>query len=178
VNSPRKPRRRSPLGTLEAVAQWIGLRLGQVAGLLIVVIMLNVVADVTARYLLRISFAWAFELNLYLMIAAALLGSVYTTAVEGHVRVDLVHERLPPRLRWVTDLGACVVAIIVCALLVWYGGQSAWESLREGEISTQVMQWPLFPSRAVIPVAGFFIGFLMAVRLARLVAEGSGGAKR
>ena len=178
MNGPTERRPPGLLPALERLARSVGLSLGHFSGFLIVVIMLNVVADVTARYLLRISFVWAFELNLYLMIAVAMLGSVYTTGVGGHVRVDLLHARLPRRLRWVTDLLAHAIGIAVCALLVWYGGLAAWESLREGEISTQVMQWPLFPSRAVIPVGGFLIGFLLAVRLARLVAGGPGETER
>jgi TRAP-type mannitol/chloroaromatic compound transport system permease small subunit len=68
---------------------------------------------------------------------AAFLGAGgYVLLVDEHVRVDALSQRFGPRLRaWLDAAVLLLVAVPVCALLVWLGGSMAVHAWQIGETS-------------------------------------------
>jgi TRAP-type mannitol/chloroaromatic compound transport system permease small subunit len=67
-----------------------------------------------------------------------MLGIAYTLGRNGHVRVDILYERLWRRARARVDLiGTLLLLIPVCVLMIWLGWTYVAESWRVQEASRE-----------------------------------------
>ncbi len=110
--------------------------LGYLAAALLVLLLSNVFYDVVMRYLLNdVSIAMQ-ELEWHLFAAVFLLGVAYTLQTDGHVRVDLIYERLSQRHQaWINLIGHLIFVWPFCAVVTFYGIGFAYDAYQIGEIS-------------------------------------------
>jgi C4-dicarboxylate transporter, DctQ subunit len=121
----------------------------RVAGLLIAVVTLLVVASAFGRYFLASPIPDAFDLSRLLLGACIMWGFAAVGYRGGHISVDMVVEFLPPRARKWIEVFAWTVLLVFVGLLVWkmYGRvHSAW---RSGE-ATFDLRLPVWPIMGVI----------------------------
>ena len=120
--------------------------------------------------------AWL-EIQWYLFGAVFLLAAGYTHKHNGHVRVDVLFGRLPPRARaWVDISGALLFLLPVCALLIWLSWPdfiSSWQSGERSSDAGGLVRWPV---RLLIPL-GFTLLALQGIaetikRIAFLAGRG------
>ncbi len=114
----------------------LSIRVGSAAAwlypLLVAVLMINVIL----RYGFGRGFIELEELQWHLFAAAFLLGFAYTHAVDEHVRVDLLRNRMSPRARaWIELLGALLLLFPFAALLSYHSFEFFWRSWTLGERS-------------------------------------------
>jgi TRAP-type mannitol/chloroaromatic compound transport system permease small subunit len=103
--------------------------LGNVAGLLFILLLFNVFYDVVARYVFNSVSIGMQEMEWHLYASMFLLGVSYGIATEGHVRVDVIYERLSPKRRAIIDLTGSIVLLIPFTLMVaWYGIDFTWQA--------------------------------------------------
>lgn len=143
---------------------WLNAQVGQWVSYLNLLIMGIVVWEVFCRYLLRSPTSWAMEINQYLLAALALLAGGYTLLEERHVRVDMLHRRLPPKARAAVEVFSGLLILLLCAVLLWHGSEFAWDALRKGKRSMSLLEFPLFPSMALVPLGAFLLGLQAAVK--------------
>ncbi len=110
--------------------------LGRVAAVLFILLLLNVFYDVITRYVFNDVSIGMQEMEWHLYAAMFLLGVPYALRAEGHVRVDVVYERLSPRKRaWIDILGSLFLLMPFALLVGWYGVGFAHEAWTLGETS-------------------------------------------
>jgi TRAP-type C4-dicarboxylate transport system permease small subunit len=137
------------------------------AGLAVLVIVALITYDVLLRYFLNQPQLFVDELASFLQILVIFGGLAYTFRTGGHVRVDLVTARLPPRARaWLRAIGL-VVSLAFLGIVIWTTSQSALTAYRYGRVST-VMLYPLWAPMLLIPLG---LALLAGVMLAALVAQ-------
>ncbi len=134
--------------------------LGRIAALLFVLLLFNVFYDVVARYVFNDVSIGMQELEWHLFASMFMLGIPYTLRTDGHVRVDLIYERLSMKSKALIDLFGAVFLLLPFALLVaYYGVGFAREAWELGEISGDPgglsNRWVI---KAVIPFTFFSIG--------------------
>ncbi len=141
--------------SLETLLDRINQTVGRVAAILLLLLLLNVAYDVVARYLFNAVSIGLQELEWHLYATVFLLGISYTLSQDGHVRVDLLYDRLPPRRQALIDLlGTLVLLIPFTLLIIWYGSGFVAESYRLGETSGDPGGLPYrWIIKAVIPIA-------------------------
>lgn len=131
--------------------------LGTISAVLFLLMLLNVFTDVVLRYVLNdVSIAMQ-ELEWHFFAAMFMLGVPYTLRTGGHVRVDLVYERLSAHKQSVIDIvGGLILLMPFCLLVGWYGIDFAHEAFLLGETSGDPgglsNRWII---KAVIPFAFF-----------------------
>lgn len=110
--------------------------LGTISAVLFLLMLLNVFIDVVMRYVLNdVSIAMQ-ELEWHFFAAMFMLGVPYTLRTGGHVRVDLMYERLSAHKQSVIDIiGGLILLLPFCLLVGWYGIDFAHESFSLGETS-------------------------------------------
>jgi TRAP-type C4-dicarboxylate transport system permease small subunit len=123
-----------------------------VAVVLLFVMMMLTTGDVVGRYVLNSPIPGAYELNEFLMVAVVFLPLALVQAGQGHVRVELVLNRLPFRARLVMETIALIVALALYGLITWYGLQDALTNLRVGEHTIGLVSLPVWPSQMLVPV--------------------------
>lgn len=138
--------------TLIGIADRITASIGLTAAVIVVPIIVTTCYEVFARYVLGSPTIWAFELGYMLTGAHFMLGAALTLQRRGHVRIDLIYDRLPERRKAVIDLVCYVVLFLPFTLLL---SQALWKymaaSYVSGEGSGQ-SAWnpPVWPFRAVL----------------------------
>lgn len=106
----------------------------RIAAALLLLLVALVFFNVFGRYIIGASPIWAQELEWHLMAPIALLGITVLLLEKGHVRVDLVFERLPARVQHALDLVSMLAGAVIAVLFIKYSAgfvDSAW-SIREG----------------------------------------------
>jgi TRAP-type mannitol/chloroaromatic compound transport system permease small subunit len=103
--------------------------LGNIAGILFIILLFNVFYNVVARYVFNSVSIGMQEMEWHLYASMFLLGVSYGIASEGHVRVDLFYERLSQKRRAIIDLTGSLVLLIPFTLMVfWYGIDFTWQA--------------------------------------------------
>jgi TRAP-type mannitol/chloroaromatic compound transport system permease small subunit len=144
---------------MEHLLNRISDRLGWLASVLFILLVLNVVYDVVMRYAFNdVSIAFQ-ELEWHLFSAVFLLGVPYAIRAAGHVRVDVFYERLSRRAQSIIDLlGTLIFLLPFCLLVTWYGYDFSKESYLLGETSGDPGGLPhRWIIKAMIPVSFGFM---------------------
>jgi len=105
--------------TARAIDALVGF-IGRTVAWLALVMVLTDLAVVTMRYGFDTVFTWLQELITYLHAAVFLVGAAYIIQADGHVRVNILYNRMPARARcWVDIFTMVAVVIPVSILLHW-----------------------------------------------------------
>lgn len=148
------------LDTCDNLAEWSG-RIFCIGEYGILLIMLY---QVTARYLLNSPVYWTSDISLYIFGAIGVLSGAYLLKNHEHIRVDLIYSMYPPRVRAIVD---CLIYLIVaawCANLMYFGFPYAIDAFMTGERSISSLHAPLWPIRLTIPI-GALLQFIEALAL-------------
>lgn len=82
-------------------------------------LVLVVFVDVVMRYLFKTSFVFVQELEWHLFAFIFLIGAGYTLLHDGHVRVDIIYQRLTPKAKgWVNLIGVLLFLVPGCILVI------------------------------------------------------------
>ena len=111
--------------------------------------------------------SYAEEVIVYLIIWAIMIVSSQLVRRDGHVRPDLVLRLLPPRYLRLVEIFNCLVAIVFCSALVWYGWQIVDTSLLIDETSSTDLQFPMWIYYLSLPVGGALMLLRYIMRLVR-----------
>ncbi len=126
---------------IDKVVAFFG-RAGAWAGLLLVLV---VIYDVVARYAgvpkpfgLNSTQIQESEYWLHSILFALMLGYAYQR--QAHVRIDLLRERMPTRVKYLVEALGCLIFLIPYTLIATYYCYSyAYTSFLEGEVSKSVI---------------------------------------
>lgn len=100
---------------IDALNERIGRGVAWVTALLVVVIFV----DVVMRYAFNTSFVFTQELEWHLFGFIFLIGAGYTLLHDGHVRVDVIYQRLGFKGRaWINMLGVLIFLIPGCLMVI------------------------------------------------------------
>ena len=100
---------------IDTLNEWVGRGVAWVTlGLVLVVFV-----DVVMRYLFNTSFVFTQELEWHIFGFIFLMGAGYTLLHDGHVRVDIIYQRLGFKARaWVNFIGVIIFLIPGCIMLI------------------------------------------------------------
>jgi TRAP-type mannitol/chloroaromatic compound transport system permease small subunit len=105
---------------------------------------------------------WALEMSQFILSAYYLLGGAYSMQLDGHVRMDLLYNRLSPRNRAVTDAITILFVIFYLIVLV-IGGISATNYAIVYK-QTNYSAWaPLLWPIKVVMTIGIFLMLLQTI---------------
>jgi TRAP-type C4-dicarboxylate transport system permease small subunit len=76
------------------------------------------------------------------------MGTAYILHLEGHVRVDLVVNRIPEKIRSGLYLVTTLLVLVFCFMLAWKTWALAWDNLDTR--SDSVVRLPLFPGYIIV----------------------------
>ena len=100
---------------IDGLNEWVGRGVAWVTLALVLVIFV----DVVMRYLLNTSFVFTQELEWHLFGFIFLIGAGYTLLHDGHVRVDIIYQRLGFKGQaWINLAGVIVFLIPGCLMII------------------------------------------------------------
>ena len=125
---------------------------GYVAAVAIAAIMLVMLVEVFARYVIGRPTTWALEVVSYLLVVSTCLGAAYTLRVHAHIAVDLVRKLFPRPVQQVLyRLSLLIVLGFALVLLIW-GVEDVTRSFKLGDVSLTPLAAPLWMPQLSIPI--------------------------
>ncbi len=95
--------------------------IGGITAIVIVLMILNVFYDVVMRYLFKTGNIAMQEMEWHLFSIVILLGVSYTLKEDGHVRVDLIYDRLSEKKKAMINMIGVITFIFPISLLIVFG---------------------------------------------------------
>jgi TRAP-type mannitol/chloroaromatic compound transport system permease small subunit len=110
------------MGFFKAVCRWIdtlNLWVGRFVSWVTFLVVLVVFTDVVMRYAFNTSFVFVQELEWHLFAFIFLMGAGNTLLKDGHVRVDIIYQRLSRKGQaWINFIGVLLFLIPGCYLII------------------------------------------------------------
>jgi TRAP-type mannitol/chloroaromatic compound transport system permease small subunit len=149
----------------------LSTRLGQLFAWMIVALTVLISWEVFSRYVLNTPHAWAFDVQIMFYGTLFMMAGAYTLSKNGHVRGDVLYGFFPPRLQAGIDLALYIVFFIPGVIALTYAGfsfaEDSWAINEHSSISADGP--PIYPFKAVIPVAGAMLLLQGVVEIVRCV---------
>ena len=106
--------------------------------------------------------AWL-ELQWYLFGAVFMLGAAWTLLRREHIRIDIVSNMLPRRLRlWIELLGHCVFLMPLVVLMIYESTPFVLRSIQLQEMSFNAGGLIVWPAKALV-LGGFVLLFVQGI---------------
>lgn len=134
--------------------------------LLVAAMAVVVCAGVWWRYVLNNALAWSEETAKFLMVWLVFVGAPIALRQGGHAAIDVLPNLLAPRLRHALYTVVHGIVLGLMAVLVYQGGQFAWNGRTQITATTSVSMLYVF---GAIPVGGtvmFFVALELMLRAA------------
>jgi TRAP-type mannitol/chloroaromatic compound transport system permease small subunit len=148
---------------VDPILTWIGQSISWIWLILLATIVFNVVL----RYAFGEGRIELEEIQWHLYSTGFLLGIAYTFQVDGHVRVDVLHERLSPRIQaWLELYGIILCVLPFTALILVFVTPFVITSFELGEVSVSPGGLPYRWLIKSMLFTGFFL--LLLASLSRL----------
>jgi TRAP-type mannitol/chloroaromatic compound transport system permease small subunit len=163
---------KSVLLAVDRASTW----LGQAFAWLIVLLTAGITWEVFSRYVLNDPHDWALDAQIMLYGTLFMLAGAYTLAKNGHVRGDVLYGFFLPRTQATLDLILYILFFLPgIVALTWAGWTFANESLAIRESTFSATPLPLYPFKAMIPLAGLMLllqGIVEIVRCLQCIRDG------
>lgn len=153
------------LHIVDSLSEWVGKTVSWMALVMIAVL----IFEVSARYLADSPTEWAHESTTMLYGTFCMMGAVWTLRNKGHVRTEVVYQRLPSKLQTFLDVVTGIIVLVMLAVFFYAAFEFALESWKSREISSK-STWgvSVYPFKTVIPVA---VGLMFCQQLAHTIRD-------
>lgn len=120
--------------------------------------------NIVGRYVFSVSFTWAIEVILYLMVGAVFTGCCAVAWENRHIRMDVLLRSLPPRISRLLSLFSDLV-LIAAAIAVTMFSYPIIVQLAAFNERSAAANIPLFIPQSLVPIGYSLMAILVAVRL-------------
>ncbi|MEW5722620.1 MAG: TRAP transporter small permease subunit, partial [Thermodesulfobacteriota bacterium] len=135
------------LKAIDSINEWMGKLFSPT----LLLIMILAVYEVIRRYVFTNPTTWVWEINSQLLCFMGAMAGGYTMLNNGHVSVDILSSRFPPRVKALVDIITSSLFFILVLALIYYGTK---EALRAFQVNQKVISQfasPLWPIKFIIP---------------------------
>lgn len=136
----------------------------------LVVLLALTVVDVGGRYLFNRPLLGALELSEFMLVFLVFCGLAYTDLRNGHVTVDVVVERFPPRLQGVFDGIAALLGTGLWAVIGWRSAVQAEKVRVAGEVSSNLVL-PIYPFIWTAAIGSSLFACVLLIRALKAFAR-------
>lgn len=140
-------------------------KLAEVAGWVVVLMMLTISYDVLMRYLFNAPTSWSFEVNRYMLIMVVFIGGGWALPSGGHVSVDIFTENIPGKKKIILDIVTSVMAGAYVLIFLYQSTYFTYEAWEQNIRSTEYLAWPLWPIRIFLVVGAAMLFLEYVIRI-------------
>lgn len=126
-----------------------------ISGILLLSSMLGISAEVISRYLFNYPLGWVTELCEYSLVYITFLVAAWILREEKHIKMDLIFNKLNPKIQSFLNIFTSVICAFVCLILFLFGIRVTWELFKTHYFTPTILEIPKF-----IIIAIIFIGSL------------------
>ena len=152
------------LGGVSALLAWI-------AGIMLILMMLHIAADVVARYIFNAPLHGTVEIvSAYYMVAVVFLPLAMIERANSHIVVELASQRLPQRAQEVLIGLVALLSALYFAAFTWQTWSDAVKKYAVGEQALGNVAITVWPTRFYLPIGCGLIVLVLLHKAFRLFA--------
>ena len=141
-----------------ALYDYLNNMLSGLVGLILVLMMLLVSFDVIGRSVLNRSIPGTIEISEWAIMCIPFLGAAWLLRSDGHVKMDIVLNRLSPKTRAILNFATSILGATLCFTFTWYVAQNTWDDCITGYYHVSVLSLPRAPFSGIMTVGFFLLG--------------------
>jgi len=127
------------------------------ASLLVFAMMAVTTWEVVGRYAFNHPTIWAWPTNRQLFGLFILVAGSYTMSKREHIRIEIIYDYFPPRLKMIARITTLVVFILFMGVLIWQTAWMGWNSFTSRELLAGAFRVPLYPFKLLIPLGALLL---------------------
>jgi len=124
---------------------------------ILIFMMVGITVDIILRYFFSCPIHWMLQVSAYCLLGMTLLCSAWVLKEEGHVKIDIVLNRLNPRTRSLLNTITSILSAIVFLIIAFYGAKVTLYHFQIGWFDVTLLRPPKWPIFACIPVGSLFL---------------------
>jgi len=117
----------------------------------LIAMMIIVVVDVTMRKTVG-ALPGSYETSIFLLVLVMFLSVSFTQMHRGHVFVEIVWNRFPPKGRALVHAIGAVLAVVTIGLVMWFAWKQALYFTDVREAVVGLGRYPVWPMRWFVPL--------------------------
>ena len=151
------------LRKIDRVMKKVEKALSVLSWIVALLISLLIVIDVFLRFVFDHPLPATWEISEVFMPLIVFLPFAHTLAIDAHVRVSLVKDRVSPKTRAAFEIFANAISFVMCAMITYWSWLRFWESFKINEEILAAIKIPWWIGKGAMPLAfGIFtIRFLI-----------------
>jgi TRAP-type transport system small permease protein len=134
------------------------------------VMMLLGSADILGRYFFNRPILGTFEIFEILLPGIVLLGLGFTQADKAHITVDMLVDRLPRRMRTLTDFCTTIMALVMSMLILWRGTMTALLYFNQNRLISNI-HVPMYLPHLFVPLGALALCAVLVVQMLQLLTN-------
>jgi TRAP-type mannitol/chloroaromatic compound transport system permease small subunit len=152
---------------VDRISTWVG----QLFAWLIVLLTLLICWEVFSRYALNKPHGWVLDAQIILYGSLFMMAGAYTLAKNNHVRGDVLYGFFRPTTQAWVDLILYIVFFLPGVFaMAWAGWTFAADAVAIREQTFSADPLPIYPFKAIIPIAAFMLLAQGLVEIVRCIA--------
>lgn len=141
------------------------------AGVTILALMMLLTAsDVLLRYIFNRPIIGSLEITEYMMAIVVAFGLAYCASQDGHVRVEIIVDRLPHSVQTIVNGTTSLLGIFLFTLITWQCFVYTRMLFHSGLVST-VVHISRFPFACLVGIGSLFLTLILLVDLLEILTR-------
>ena len=133
--------------------------------------MLLTTLDVVLRYIFNSPLPGVYTLCEMLLIGAVYPALAYVQQIKGHVRVDVLIDRLKGPPRYTFEISTLFLALIAFVIMAWESGISAWTAWITGDYDMGLIEYPYWPAKTIMTIGLILLCLRLITDLKNFLVE-------
>jgi len=144
-----------------------------VAGYVLLLMVIHIVADVTSKMLFNYPLAGTLNIVAsYYMIGVVFLPIALVEFTRQNISVDLFYNLFSRKLRWLLLLLATLLSIVFYAMLGYQSVPDAIDAMEKKEFIDGTIYLVTWPGRFILPISFLCVVLVLIYRLTREIRSG------
>jgi TRAP-type mannitol/chloroaromatic compound transport system permease small subunit len=151
------------LAFIDAISTWTG----RAVSVLSLFTAIAISYEIVARQVFNSPTTWAAEATVFACAVLYLLGGAWTLLQDGHVRVDVLHNRFSPRTKAIVEVITFVPFALYIGVMLWATSKYALQSVELRETTMSPWNPPIYPIKIVMVIAFALLFLQQTAKVAR-----------
>jgi TRAP-type C4-dicarboxylate transport system permease small subunit len=133
------------------VLKFLGRALTDISSLCLFLILILICCDIFMRYAFAKPIPGTLEISEQTVVIITFFCLAYVGIRDRHIRTTIIIDRLSARGRYITELLAILLMIVLLAFLFWRTSVEAWRAFSIREVRMGLIEIPMYPVKIAIP---------------------------
>ena len=145
------------------VFDYINIVMVVISAIMLLALTFIVGSDITLRYLFNRPLGWVKEVSEYILVGLGFLVAAWILKDDGHVRMDLVLNKVGSRVQTMMNIITSVISTIIVLTMTWFALRVIVDFYRTKLVAPSVLEPPKW-----ILLTPIFVGcLLLAIQFIR-----------